>query len=145
LERKSVLNLRSLLRIIDAVINLILGLLLVAFPLRVFEFLGLPIESPPFYAIVLGGVLVGMGIALLMGHGGIPRTAGLGLNGAIVINLFGAIVLATLLVSGRIYIALRGYAVLWGLVLLLVAISTAQWWVSQKGEAEIEANDDQTG
>ena len=115
---------KSTLLIIDAVINLILGFLLLAFPLDVFQLLGLPVEVLPFYANILGGVLVGIGIALLTEHfrrlGGM---AGLGLGGAMVINLYAGLVLVIWLVSGKLNIPLRGYIVLWGLATILVTIS----------------------
>lgn len=116
--------------ILDAAINLILGCLLVIFPLKVFQFLGLPIEAPPFYASILGAVLVGIGIALLTEHlRGSGGMVGLGLGGAIVINLYGGLVLAVWLVSGKLSIPLRGHLVLWGLVVILVAISGLELFV----------------
>ena len=116
--------------ILDAAINLILGCLLVIFPLKVFQFLGLPIEAPPFYASILGAVLVGIGIALLTEHlRGSGEMVGLGLGRAIVINLYGGLVLATWLVSGKLSIPLRGHLVLWGLVVILVAISGLELFV----------------
>jgi hypothetical protein len=51
---------------------------------------------------------------------------GLGLSGAIIVNLYGALILAALLVREDLHIPLRGYAVLWGLVLLLIAVSGAE-------------------
>jgi cation transporter-like permease len=41
----------------DAAINLILGILLMAFPLRLVKAMGLPILYPTFYQSILGGVL----------------------------------------------------------------------------------------
>jgi len=110
--------------ILDALINFILGFLLLAFPLELFQFLGLPIETPPFYANILGAVLVGIGIALLTEYfRGSGRTVGLGLGGAIIINLYGALVLAILLVSGKLGIPLHGRVTLWALIVLLLAVS----------------------
>lgn len=119
--------------IIDAVINLILGFVLLAFPLEVFQFLGLPIQVPPFYASILGGVLVAIGIALLTEHfRGSGKMIGLGLGGAMVINLYAALVLAVWLVSGRLSIPLRGHLVLWGLVVMLVIITGIEFQVYRK-------------
>ena len=110
--------------IIDAAINLILGFLLLVFPLDVFQLLGLPIEAPPFYTSILGGVLVGIGIALLIERFRSPADmVGLGLGGAITINIYAALILAGWLVSGKLSLPLRGRLVLWGLVVILVAIS----------------------
>jgi hypothetical protein len=121
---------RSTLLIIDAVIDLALGTLLIIFPLRLFQLLGLPVEVPPFYGIILGGVLIGIGIALLMGLSPkVGREGWLGPGGAMIINLFGALALAALLASGRIYISLRGYLILLGLLFLLVVLSIVEWSV----------------
>ncbi|MEA3440165.1 MAG: hypothetical protein U9R58_07775, partial [Chloroflexota bacterium] len=77
------------------------------------------------------------GLALLMEHFGSDRgIRGLGLGGAIVINLCGAITLAFWLLSGRLQIPTRGHIVLWtiaGIVLLigLVEISSGTWRENQ--------------
>ena len=49
--------------------------------------------------------------------------AGLGLGGAIIINIYVALILTGWLVSGKLNIPLRGRLVLWGLVVILAAIS----------------------
>jgi hypothetical protein len=121
--------------ILDAIINLILGFLLLAFPLDVFQLLGLPVEAPPFYASILGAVLVGIGVALLTEqYRGPGRSVGLGLAGAIIINLYAALVLAALLVSGKLSIPFRGYMVLWGVVILLLIISAFEIAAYRKKE-----------
>lgn len=108
--------------ILDAALNLVLGFLLLVFPLDVFQFLGLPIEVPSFYASILGGVLVGLGIALLIERfRGPANMVGLGLGGALTINFYAAVILVGWLVSGKLSIPLRGRLVLWGLVVILVA------------------------
>jgi hypothetical protein len=110
--------------IIDAAINLVLGFLLLVFPLDLFQFIGLPIETPSFYASILGGMLVGIGIALLIERfRGPADMVGLGLGGAITINVYVALILTGWLVSGKLNIPLRGRLVLWGLVVILAAIS----------------------
>ena len=115
---------RSTLLKTDAAINLILGILLMAFPAGLVKALGIPMPDPPFYAAILGGVLFGIGLALLVEcYRKSSRFVGLGLAGAIAINLCGAIVLAAWLLSDRLTLPLRGHIFLWFLVLLLVAIS----------------------
>jgi hypothetical protein len=54
---------------------------------------------------------------------GSAKPAGLGLNGAISINLCGAMLLAGWLLSGKLVIPLRGHVFLWGLAAALVLIS----------------------
>jgi hypothetical protein len=118
---------------IDAAINLILGILLLAFPLELVQALGLPMADPSFYPSILGGVLFGIGLALLIecyrqSNGFI----GLGLGGAIAINLCGGFVLAIWLLSGSLNLPLRGQIFLWSLVLLLVGISLIEGFAQLK-------------
>ena len=57
---------RSILLTIDGVINLVLGVLLMAFPDRLVALLGVPPASHGFYPNLLGGVLFGIGLALMI-------------------------------------------------------------------------------
>ena len=108
----------------DAAINLILGILLMAFPSGLVKILGIPRADPPFYATILGAVLFGIGLALLIEcYRKTNRFVGLGLAGAIVINLCGGAVLAVWLLYGNLTLPLRGHIFLWFLVLLLAGIS----------------------
>ena len=109
---------------VDAAINLILGILLMAFPTGLIRVLGIPMEVPAFYATILGGVLFGIGLALLMEcYLKSSRFSGLGLGGAIAINLCGGGVLAIWLLSDTLSLPLRGQILLWFLVLLLIGLS----------------------
>lgn len=115
---------RSTLLKADAAINLILGILLMAFPAGLVKALGIPVPGTPFYATILGGVLFGIGLALLVEcYRKSNRFVGLGLGGAIAINLCGGFVLAAWLLSDKLTLPLRGHIFLWFLVLLLVGIS----------------------
>ena len=108
----------------DAAINLILGILLMAFPAGLVKALGIPMANTPFYATILGAVLVGIGLALLIEcYRKSNRFIGLGLGGAIAINLCGGFVLAVWLLSDKLILPLRGQILLWSLVLLLAGIS----------------------
>ena len=109
---------------VDAAINLILGILLLAFPAGLVKALGIPMEVPAFYATILGGVLFGIGLALLVEcYWKSSRFSGLGLGGAIAINLCGVGVLITWLISDELILPLRGQILLWFLVLLLIGLS----------------------
>jgi hypothetical protein len=120
------MNRTSLLKA-DAAINLILGVLLMAFPAKMINALGVPMADPSFYATILGGVLFGIGLALLLEcYRKSDRFAGLGLGGAIAINLCGGLVLAVWLLSNKLSLPLRGQIFLWSLVLLLVGISVLE-------------------
>jgi len=118
---------RSGLLLADAVFNLTLGGLLLLFTRGIIQFLGVPAASTRFYPNILGGVLFGIGLALLIEYFRRPDgLVGLGLGGAIAINLCGGAVLGAWLVFGRLGIAVHGRIFLWALVILLVLISTAE-------------------
>jgi hypothetical protein len=90
------------------------------------EFLGVP-EAPGFYPNLLGEVLIGIGIALFIEKGTQQgNRSGLGLKGAIAINLCAGFVLAGWLIFGNLEIPPRGYAFLWVLVIVLLGISSAE-------------------
>ncbi len=113
------------LLIIDAAINLFLGVVLLVFTPVLQGFFGLPPSSTSFYPNILGAVFIGIALALLIGSG--VRQAngswGLGLLGAISINLCGGAALGLWLIFGNLDIPTRGYVVLWSLFSVLVGIS----------------------
>jgi len=112
---------------LDAIINLVLGLLLLIFPIGLIEWLGVPIPVSNFYANILGAVLLGIGIALLIEiFGEKVGLSGLGVGGAISINLCGAVVLALWLIFGAMTIPVRGYLFLWSLVILVSSVSVVE-------------------
>ena len=112
---------------IDGVVNLLLGVLLVWYPVSVADALGLPTDGNRFFASILGAVLLGVGVALLIERFRPPlRTIGLGLGGAVSINLCGGVVLAAWLVGGSLNLTQLGQVVLWGLVILLVGLSALE-------------------
>jgi hypothetical protein len=115
------------LLLIDGAINLALGAVLVIFPRGLVVQLGIPDAPSSFYANTLGAVLFGIGIALLIERYR-PRAgiAGLGLSGAIAINLCGGLVLALWLILGDLTIPTRGYLILGSLALLLIGISALE-------------------
>jgi len=118
---------RKELLTVDGIVNLVLGILLVAFPANVVLALGIPAGDSAFYANVLGGVLFGVGVALVIERFRPPlKTVGLGLGGAISINLCGGVVLAGWLILGRLELTTLGTIVLWGLVVLLVGLSVIE-------------------
>jgi hypothetical protein len=122
------------LLVVDATINLLLGLLLLAFPPHVVVLLGVPQVESSFYPNILGAVLFGIGIALVIECVRRPDgPAGLGLVGAIAINLCGGIVLVAWLIFGRLEIPARGRAFLWLLAVALIVISSAELVVHVRG------------
>lgn len=122
------MDLRSRLLTVDGAANLLFGVFLLALPRPLFEALSLPWTGRSLYATILGGVLVGIGIALLQeSRSRAGSTRGLGLGGAVAINLAAGLVIgAWLLFSGAEDVAPSGRVVLWLLVLFLVGLSTGE-------------------
>jgi hypothetical protein len=130
----------KMLLLTDGTINLALGLLLGIFPKNVISFLGVPLVAKPFYASILGGVLFGIGLALLIERSREKAgLSGLGLGGAIAINLCGGVVLGLWLLSGKVDVPLRGQVIMWslvGILFLLSAIEVVSW---HKGQSNLPA------
>jgi hypothetical protein len=107
----------------DALINLLLGILLLLFPAGVLRSFGLPSTDTYFYTSLLGGVIFGIGLALglewLQRENG---SRGLGLAGAILINLSGGGVLIFWLIFGNLGIPMRGIITLWIVAILVIGI-----------------------
>ena len=117
----------SKLLLVDALINLMLGVLLATFPKSVVAFLGVPDCRTKFYPSIFGAVLIGIGVALVIEYVRKPtRPAGLGLYGAVVINLIGAVFLVGWLLCGGLEIPLRGQVFLWAVAGVLVVISLVE-------------------
>ena len=118
---------QAALLVLDAVVNLTLGILLAFFPTSFAEVVGVPLALPPFYASVLGAVLIGIGLALLVERFR-PWSGfrGLGLGGAICINVCGAGALVVCLISGALEVPLRGYVFLWAVALVVLGLSALE-------------------
>ena len=117
----------SVLLLIDAAINFALGVLLLAFSRPLADLLGVPFTDEKFYPTLLGAVLFGIGIALVMEALGQPKNlVGLGLGGAVAINLSGGFVLLIWLLGGELDLPSRGLVFLWTLAVLLVGISSVE-------------------
>jgi hypothetical protein len=112
------------LLLVDAVINLLLGGLLLFYPQWLVEALGMPVVATTFFPSVLGGVLFGIGLALLIAYRG--GAQGLGLDGAIAINLCGAGVVVGWLVVAPHAIPSRGKITLWIIALVVIGIGLVE-------------------
>ena len=124
---ESIMNATRLLLAIDSFINLLLGVILVVFLEPLAIALGAPVPASAFYPSILGGVLFGIGIALAMEYWKPrERLGGLGLGGAIAINMCGGLVLAAWLIRGAVDVPIRGYVLMWSLAILLVGISAVE-------------------
>ena len=120
--------------LIDAFINLILGILLLAFCPFTVNLLGVPSTDNYFYPNILGGVFVGIAIALIIESLRKETTnyIGLGLIGAISINISGGIVLFFWLMFGGLDLSLKGLIFLWTLDIVLILISSIELFISLK-------------
>jgi len=110
---------------IDALAKFSFGLMFVLAPKPAAILLGLPREQTFFYARLLGAALFGLALALTIEGAG-DSASGLGLRGAVAINLSGAAVLGVTLLFGRRMPARRGRISLWLTVFFLVGLSIAQ-------------------
>jgi len=130
---------RNLPLLIDGLINLLLGILLLSFPAVLVDVLGLPPFQGTFYPTLLGAVLLGIGIALfIQRHGKREGMTGLGIAGAIAINVCGVGVLLFWLVVGDLRIPVRGRVILWAVaivVLLIAVVEAASGAWRQRGDA----------
>ena len=112
---------------IDGIVNLVLGAILLSFPAGLVKLLGLPLTNTYFYASILGAVIFGIGVALLLELYGAPsRIRGLGLGGAIAINLCGGGALLVWLLAVPLRIPLRGQVILWAVGIFVVIIGLAE-------------------
>ena len=117
----------QLLLAADAIINLLLGLLLLLLPAGLLEFLGLPPTDTFFYTSILGGVIFGIGVALSLERWGTPMgIRGLGLGGAIAINLCGGGTLLFWLIVGNLDLPLHGLVTLWIVGILVIGIGLVE-------------------
>lgn len=120
--------------LIDASINFILAVLLLAFSPTIVNFLGVPDSDSFFYPNILGAVFLGITIALIIEayrkHKN--KYIGLGLVGAISINLSGGLVLLLWLIFGRLNLPLKGLIFLWVLDILLVVVSAIELFIDLK-------------
>ena len=117
----------KLLLLFDGIVNLLLGILLLLFPFGIAAFFGVPRPEINFYPTILGGVLFGIGLALLLEVLGLPQgIRGLGIAGAIAINFCGAGVLILWLIFAKLNLPLRGTITLWVIALLVFGIGICE-------------------
>ncbi|MGD8698194.1 MAG: hypothetical protein PVJ43_02820 [Gemmatimonadales bacterium] len=125
---------RAILLGFDAAVNLLLGAALLAFPTRLVVLLGIPPTDARFYPTLLGAILFGIGLALIVElRSRSERAVGLGLTGAVTINLCGGIVLAVWLLVGGLELQTRGLVFLWLLVFVLVGLSGLELLAQARG------------
>ena len=114
---------KDILLTTDGIINIFLGVLLLLFPFGVGDILGMPPTSNHFYTTILGGVIFGIGLALFIErYRGESKVSGLGLAGAIAINLCGGFVLLIWLLKNRFSLPFHGSLILWIIAVLVLGI-----------------------
>jgi hypothetical protein len=114
---------KNILLIIDGIINILLGIILLSFPLGTAQWIGLPQTDTNFYASILGAVLLGIGIALLIDCFGAKKgIRGLDIAGAIAINLCGAGVLLLWLLFTNLQIPTHGLIILWSVAVIVLIL-----------------------
>jgi len=115
------------LLIIDAIINLVLGVLLLLAPIGMATFVGVPEPASFLYPCILGGVLSGIGLALLLAaFRPAASFSGLGIGGAIIINFCGAGVLLVWLLLTAHPLPFRGLVLLWSIVMAVLLVGAAE-------------------
>ena len=118
---------QEILLSIDGMINIFLGILLILYPFGIAELFGVPSPITNFYPTILGGVIFGIGIALnIERYGYKSGIRGLGLGGAIAINLCGGLVLLTWLLVNPFDLPMRGYIILWAIALLVLLVGVIE-------------------
>ena len=126
--------LKKYILLVDASINLMLGILLLLYSRSLADFLGMPPVDSGFYPSILGGVFIGITVALITeAFRKTPdRFIGLGLIGALCINICGGAVLSGWLIFGGLMLPLKGYIILWTIAVLLLVISTLELFMEAK-------------
>jgi len=128
---------REKLLAIDAFVNFTLGLTFIFYPQLIVTLIGVEISALSTVINILkatiaifGGVLTGIGIALLLESLHRPKgLVGLGLGGAVVINLCGGIVLSGWLIFGNLVIPKLMLVLLWILLAILVVLSVIEIYI----------------
>jgi len=122
---------RRVALLIDAVINFILGVLLLIYSADLANFLGVPVADSAFFPNLLGAVFIGITSALIIEafRQNQARSDGLGLFGAICINLYGVIVLVIWLVFGNMDLPVRGMVFLWIIALSVLMVSSLELYL----------------
>lgn len=128
---------RSNLLFIDSILNLAMGFGLVVLFRPLAPVLGLPLVENTFYTSLLGSVLFGIGLALWVEWRRPPTgIGGLGLAGAVAINLCGGLCIGAWLLFGSLPIPTKGKVLLWVLVVVLVGLSGAEWVKHRRSTAQ---------
>lgn len=118
---------KRIVLLIDAGINFVLGIMLLSFSPFIVNFLGVPSAENHFYPTILGGIFIGITIALAIeAFKKQTEITGLGLVGAVCINISGGLVLLFWLLFGHLELPIKGFIFLWTLDVILLIISSVE-------------------
>lgn len=118
------------LLLFDGLIYFLLGFLIVIFPVKISEKLGLPYPENPFYFIMIGSLIVGLGVAVLIEFFN-PNLQGLGLCGSVAINICVIIVLVICLFTGIINLPFKTKIIVIFLISIFIVLSGAKIIVTE--------------
>jgi hypothetical protein len=117
----------KILLLIDGIVNLAVGLVLLCYPLGIGDYLELPKSDDNFYPVVLGALIFSIGIALLIERKYYERKIrGLGIEGAIIINIITSSALIIFLIFGNLNISIVGSIILWFVGILVFIIGVVE-------------------
>ena len=118
---------KQLLLVVDGIVNFVLGILLMFFPAQLMDAFDLPKVETFFYVNILGAVLFGIGIALLLENfTGKMGITGLGIGGAIAINICGGGALVYWLLFANLDLTPGGAIFLWSIAVIVLGVAAVE-------------------
>jgi len=118
---------KQLLLVVDGIVNFVLGILLMFFPAQLMDAFNLPKVETFFYVNILGAVLFGIGIALLLENfTGKMGITGLGIGGAIAINICGGGALVYWLLFANLDLTPGGAIFLWSIAVIVLGVAAVE-------------------
>ena len=119
----------KILLLIDGIVNLAVGLVLLCYPLGIGDYLELPKSDNNFYPVILGALIFSIGIALFVERKYYELgIRGLGIEGAIIINIITSSALIIFLIFGRLNISIVGSIILWFVGILVFIIGVVEFF-----------------
>ena len=119
----------KILLLIDGIVNLAVGLVLLCYPLGIGDYLELPKSDNNFYPVILGALILSIGIALFVERKYCEKgIRGLGIEGAIIINIITSSALIIFLIFGRLNLSIVGSIILWFVGILVFTIGVIEFF-----------------
>lgn len=115
----------KILLLIDSIVNIVIGIILLCYPLGLRDYLELPKSDNNFYPVILGAVILGIGIALFIERKYDEKgIKGFGIEGAITINILASPVLIIFLIFSNLSISVLGSIILWftGILVFIIGV-----------------------